>query len=212
MGCDIHLQVQRRNSKGKWKTVEKLPARACSWCSGTGKNKRDESCFSCSGTGTDTTPYDDRNYTTFGVLAGVRNYDVTPIAHARGLPDGMDNDSDYYGDHSFTWLTLAELLAHDWGHEIEHGGLVNAPTYVKWMEAGRRDWPEEWCQGTSGTVVSIVEMQALIAKGEATPGHYTKVTWTKTLADSCMSFCQFMESLRTVGEPEDVRIVFGFDN
>jgi len=60
---------------------------------------------------------DDRWYWFFGQLAGVR-HDGPPIAEPRGCPDDADDDvrefiqdSDY---HTPSWLTLAELKAHDW--------------------------------------------------------------------------------------------------
>ena len=62
---------------------------------------------------------DQRRYLLFAMLAGVRNtFGVEPIAEGRGLPEGVKNyegenpDGFYafnYGDHSFSWVTLAEL-------------------------------------------------------------------------------------------------------
>ena len=129
MGCDIHLTVEKRVD-GKWERVDNLPPRPCSWCEGRGhyEGRPQDACYSCvadpdSGKptpGVQSGPYDDRNYTVFAVLANVRNDGhVTPIDRARGLPadaarrGGEDGDWDY-GDHSFSWLTLRELLAYDW--------------------------------------------------------------------------------------------------
>ena len=66
-------------------------------------------------------PFGGRNYGVFGFLAGVRNYsDVTPIAEPRGLPDGVkNNDDNWLGDHSFSWLSVAELSAVDYDAHIE---------------------------------------------------------------------------------------------
>lgn len=214
MGCDIHLQVQRRVS-GEWVFIDELPARPCSWCDGDKKNSRGETCWECSGTGVISEAYHDRNYEAFAILADVRNrYDITPIAPPRGLPDGLatvDEYSSEFGDHSFSWLTLAELQAHDWTQKIEHSGFVNLLTYKEWKAAGADDWPDMWCQGTSADKVSNEEADRLIATGD-TSSVYTFITWHKTHADSCRSFMKFMESLTSLGAPEDVRIVFGFDS
>lgn len=92
MGCDIHTITQRR-ADGVWKN---LPV----------------------------TPFDWRSYGMFAFLAGVRNYsDIRPISMPRGLPEDFDNGEDgegeYVGDHSFSWLTLKELLDFDYDQPVE---------------------------------------------------------------------------------------------
>ena len=63
----------------------------------------------------------DRNYTLFAVLADVRNrYDLTPISEPRGWPEDFEckewnHESNsmgdrWLGDHSFSWLSVRELL------------------------------------------------------------------------------------------------------
>lgn len=68
-------------------------------------------------------PFDWRSYGMFGFLADVRNYShVPPISAARGLPlDMRDYDPDDYrfGDHSFSWLGIDELLAFDYDAMFE---------------------------------------------------------------------------------------------
>lgn len=95
MGCDIHtvLQVKKR---AKWETVA-------------------------------TDIFTGRNYALFSVLAGVRGGEE-PIATPRGYPAGfevMDDDchrvtdaggfidSYWMGDHSHSWLTVAEIVKCD---------------------------------------------------------------------------------------------------
>lgn len=73
--------------------------------------------------------YHERNYRLFGVLAGVRG-DGKPIAEPRGYPDDLSAEGKHWagmfnaqcvgecvdigpGDHSFSWLTVAELQAHE---------------------------------------------------------------------------------------------------
>lgn len=69
-------------------------------------------------------PFGNRNYSVFGFLAGVRNYSaVQPISEPRGLPkDFSCNDidgGDWLGDHSFSWLSLAELEAFNYEGMME---------------------------------------------------------------------------------------------
>lgn len=88
MGCDIHAYVEHRAAAG-WGVVDS------GWM-------------------------DVRSYGAFAFLADVRNYShVPPISQPRGFPDGRTG-ADYYEGypygqyHSTSWLTLAELLGHDY--------------------------------------------------------------------------------------------------
>lgn len=93
MGCDIHSRAERREN-GKWVVIDGLA------------------------------PFDWRSYGMFGFLAGVRNYSaIPPLSEPRGLPDDTpqsgDDYDDYLGDHSFSWLSLDELLAFDYDQPVE---------------------------------------------------------------------------------------------
>lgn len=91
MGCDIHTVAQRRTIDG-WKTL-------------------------------DFAPFDWRSYGMFGFLADVRNYSaVMPISEPRGLPDDFERIDEYepdVGDHSHSWLSVAELLDFDYDQLME---------------------------------------------------------------------------------------------
>lgn len=95
MGCDIHTVAQRRDERGAWVNVE--------------------------GPFVDSDgPFTTRNYACFALFAGVRNANGTvPISEPRGIPDGFDvyayedaTDS-WFGDHSFSWLSLDEITSVD---------------------------------------------------------------------------------------------------
>jgi hypothetical protein len=248
MGCDIHMIVERRVN-GKWERVERLPPRTCTWCDGLGhyENRPKDKCYGCnvrakritgeSTPGQDCTPYNDRNYTVFSVLAGVRNDGyITPIDKPRGLPDdathatGKDEDGDdkarwEHGDHSFTWLTLREVLDYDWKRARKDEGFVTAEVFKAWDANGGNGCPEEWCKGVAGAGIEQVtnsRMREYVADGmkeheliERIAGkrqYYTLVQWSTSVADRCKDFLAFVESLAPLGEPENVRLVFGFDS
>ena len=107
MGCDIHLVVQRRVD-GSWEDVD------------LGLGEEEMWDF-----------WEARSYDTFALLADVRNDGtITPISKPRGIPSDFDCD-DYrrpserwgqligdvehngkdLGEHSHSWVTLAEILA-----------------------------------------------------------------------------------------------------
>jgi hypothetical protein len=105
MGCDIHVVVQRRDGD-RWSVVDppaELTRTYETWSFPV---------------------FEDRNYGLFGVLAGVRDPNVAPIAEPRGLPDdaGVMFDGDGYpeingkwlGQHSFSWVSATELVGYDW--------------------------------------------------------------------------------------------------
>ncbi len=123
MGCDIWTSAQARGPDGKW--VE---------CAGD--YQKGKFCM----------PFDWRQYGMFAFLAGVRNrWNVPTIAPPRGLPDDMpdeygpicasiDDDEpfkrdNWIGDHSFTWLTVGELVSFDYNQTFpspEKGGTITS--------------------------------------------------------------------------------------
>lgn len=149
-------------------------------------------CVNCEGKGTVNGEYDDRNYSLFAILANVRNGygfagvdtgdGFVPISEPRGLPDDLSfprepdwSDDDaadnepFLGDHSFSWVSLAEVLFYDYDRVTKKRGVVDSATYNEWREKGRGR-PSEYCGGISGPNVHHVsheEMQRLIMEGKA---------------------------------------------
>ena len=108
MGCDIHMQVEYRT---------KIDG-TMQWCDGNlyEVNKFHDSY-------PDEPKYrrvhlnnERRHYTLFGLLAGIRNYGIKPIAPPRGFPKDVSKSiTEGYNSwgsdaHSASWLTLAELM------------------------------------------------------------------------------------------------------
>lgn len=130
MGCDIHIEVETLTAAG-WRHVYGAIPNGLHAVA-------------------DPDPTD-RSYLVFGRLADVRSPDDRgAIAADRRLPPDFDRaaaaaeHADYWadgacppdpeytpGDHSFTWATVAELLAADWTHvdgaevwDLSNHGLV----------------------------------------------------------------------------------------
>lgn len=171
MGTDIHPVVQRRAPGGDWEFV-KIPHAELPYDQRPEGGVYDGLCG--------------RHYLRFSILADVRNgygfagcptYEpVEPISTPRGLPydfeepipPGFDqyggryaDDADsWLGDHSFSWVSLRDLLDYDW------------------------DAPVSWPDGES-----------------------------VSLREACSDFTgQVIPWLASLGAPDDVRIVFGFDS
>lgn len=113
MGCDIHSRAEKRVDDA-WVTV--------------------------SGPFTDgPEPFGWRSYGVFAFLAGVRNYSaIPPISEPRGLPEDatVSDDDGWLGDHSFSWLSVAELLAFDYDQSIEDRRITVQTGPNAWSGAG----------------------------------------------------------------------------
>jgi hypothetical protein len=107
MGCDIHVHVEKRTTRG-WERVEERSKSPY-----YDEDPENEPEFTWERW------YAGRNYGLFSVLAGVRG-SFTPIAAPRGVPEDASADvrdqDEYWGPdgHSHSWFSLAELCAHDW--------------------------------------------------------------------------------------------------
>lgn len=137
--------------------------------------------------------------------------------------------SGWIGDHSFSHISLAELLAYNWEQVATQVGWVDLETFRAWDAKGG-GWPEGWCGDIMGPRIKKIsnqEMRALIAGGRIeknepcdpnATAHYTQVRWTDTYAKCAGDFHdKFIPALVGLGaalgvEPENVRIVFGFDS
>lgn len=164
-------------------------------------------------------PYSGRNYNLFAMLADVRNrFDINGRA-PRGVPtdataEYLEEVEEWGGDgHSHSWLTLAELEAYDWDQTVRMGGFVTAKEYEVFKKEGR---PQGYCQGVGGGNVRRIDnsnMDDLIKRGKATESDYTHVEWDKSYRDAAgEAWWKTMADLRALGSPDDVRIVFFFDN
>lgn len=209
MGCDIHLIVEQRNGR-KWKEV-------------------------------DFAEFYDRSYITFAALADVRNrWEIVPVAPQKGFPKdcsvreeiespetlwgwGGHTDRRPYanlGEHSFSWLSLAELNGYDWNQKVTESGYVGLDGYKEFLKKGQ---PTSYCQGVwGGKVVHISneEMTQRVKNRKKSPQDqhlYTLVQWTTTLSEECVGFMEFLKELNNYADlnkidPVDLRIVFGFDS
>jgi hypothetical protein len=119
MGCDIHLNVERKVGD-RWIYVPQATLQEMGWPQPEGMDDWEY----------DSQDYlwfrdqhivlpDYRNYYTFGMLAGVRQkIGVVPIDQPRGLPDDCTwKSKENVGDHSFSWLMLEEVINHTEVHE-----------------------------------------------------------------------------------------------
>jgi len=179
-----------------------------------------------------------RNYNWFSILANVRNgYGFAgvdtgdsfvpihaPNEEPRGLPDDVSSDVKKLSDswdsdgHSHSYNTLQELLDYDWdGQTRITRGIVNVENFKEFKEKGE---PSAWAGGVSNVEIVSNEVMAQIALGiygtldRNETRYYTHVEWKNTYRENVgASYLQgILDELTKYGKPENVRIVFWFDN
>lgn len=218
MGTDIHPRIEVKRD-GRWIDITgDLDTR---WESGCWENPRPWNHL------------DNRNYTLFSVLANVRNGygfagvdrgdPLPPISDNRGIPKDSPwfNDPDEQwnlGDHSFTWVTLKELLDYNWGRELVARGVVSEQEYTGMREEKRN--PRGWCGGVSGAnniTVGSEKMDSIISGAEPRDSSKTyniSAEWREDLIGRVRGFVEstipWLAGL--TDSPEDLRIVMGFDS
>lgn len=185
MGTDIHGKLQRKNYEGKWVDIGPIPLR--------------------------------RNYRLFAALADVRNgygfagvethEPLTPIAEPRGLPEDVAGWD--YGDHSFSWLSIKEILEYDgWDKPLSEVGTLTREQYEKW---DGKSVPKEWSGGCWGHGVVMTD-------DPNTEGwtHIQVKFQGRTLKDACKVFWLWLEWIKLEYdweiEKDNLRMVFGFDS
>lgn len=171
----------------------------------------------------------------FAILADVRNgrgfagEGFNVISAPKGLPDDCSSEvraiSDEYGEdgHSHSFLSLAEILAFDWQQTARHQGWVTPEEYLVFKKTGK---PSSWCGGVSGRNVEHLTNEQMefhlqrlrggtLSQKEQAVGYsaYTLVSWEEPYYESCRGFiCRAVLSMARLGSPENVRMVFFFDN
>lgn len=204
MGCDIHMKVQARDSEGNpWKVLPQDLA------------------------------WEDRNYTLFSVLANVRNGtwndEIPYISEPRGWPtdqpvpedwevveESLDEDKFFWGDHSNSWVTVAELLAYNWDNPVTMRAVVEASAFQELERTRGTRWenkPQEYYAGASNTV-SEDEARKLLSRGEDLGNRRVSTTWKSTVGEQVhLHALQWILRLaRLPYRPENIRLVFNFDS
>ena len=241
MGCDIHFYVEKRNSEGKWESadawtiqkdtttergVRKFVQYTEALC-----HSRNYNLFAILA--------NVRNGVGFADCDTGDGFQ--PIDRPRGLPEDVSIDvremSDSWGSdgHSHSYLTVDELLKYDWTQVTQERGYVTGPIYWKWQQnLSYQTTPDAWCGGVGGGTITREDMDSRITNlistaelgntslsywdkakliEEKLGSVYCQVSWEISYARCCVEFWwSTMPKLLQLGSPEDVRIVFWFDN
>ena len=196
-------------------------------------------CAPCMGTGRDLRWYSKRNYEVFAMLAGVRNrWGVRSIAAPRGMPADVSSVvADHHAwDHTPTWIALPEVLGFDWTQAVVMNttipffesntidGFMDCEYFLEWAKTPSHRPRPGWGYRSGGDIVEINEAEARNMLGILTPEDIAatfagkrlivRISWTETTyAEAAEDFLAFVETfLRPLGDPERIRLVFGFDS
>jgi hypothetical protein len=132
-------------------------------------------------------------------------------------PRGEDDNDIWFGDHSHSYLTVAELDAYDWQGVVHDSGWIEYEQWKKWiaLPVEARGVPYPYSRGVFGqTIVHLTEREATdIQHVDPTKTYYVNAQWSIPTAEVAGRFYdEVLPALRTLGAPDDVRIVFGFDS
>lgn len=237
MGCDIHLYVEKKVD-GDWVTADKWTPDKCAESLDALSVDYDDSFYHGRNYQLFSILADVRNGSGF---AGCDTGDCfTPIAAPKGLPDNASAEVKREADswdsdgHSHSYLTVQELLNYDWTQVTKRRGWVDAFNYAYWVDFRKKrgELPEEFCGGVSGGDIQHVTEEEMQRKLAAIKDRFSQCGhgWRKAVKTELVSvYCPFempqyyyqsakdflgetLPRLLALGRPDDVRIVFWFDN
>ena len=236
MGCDIHFFVENQVN-GAWLSADKWPPNKYADEEGEPPHILDykDSFYHDRNYNLFAILADVRNGSGFAGCDTGNGF--VPICEPRGVPDDVSeqvaSESDRMGvdGHSHSWLTVDELLAYDWTQTSKLRGFVNAAEYYEWNHWRRKEGegPESYrgdIFGGSVEKISEKELRRRIEEltdgdwsrqeekvKEGLPSVYCQVEWEQPYYKVARKFlAETMPRLWRLGKPEDVRIVFWFDN
>ena len=154
MGCDIHLWVEQREADGKWHRVVTVPEpyRDPWLVKSAAEHKRGTPMSGYYRLGTLRRWFDDRNYTAFGILAGVRSSEFPTIAEPRGWTEDLSDD-----------LRKLFKAAENW-EEPDESNLEEQVRRQIWKADRRKLSYEDW----------LLDQGYRIPEGDVSPGDHSE--------------------------------------
>ncbi len=154
------------------------------------------------------TPFDKRDYTVFAFLAGVRNYDhCEPLSEPKGLPDDSEElNTPLSEPENYSYSGYDNGTAYTKKGKIECDADYHSPSFLTLKELLDFDYDKTfWNRRVTKQIApNAFNGAALAEEGEGKVLSYRENLGTQFFKD--------LEWLKELGSPEDVRIVFYFDN
>jgi hypothetical protein len=241
VGCDIHLFVEKRNEKGAWEVQLEMEDETLKWTDQNGEKREKvyrRNRFTYDGRNYDLFAMlaNVRNGSAFaGVKTGVG---FVPIDHPRGLPDDVSEDvaeeSDEWGidGHSHSWILLTEWLDYDLDHQkTKHRITLKEDEYREYKKSG--ELPKMWGIPFAGYNVFVIPEEEYLKtdeqeledlrntdcvspyrEGVTTKPYIYIELYKETPYRECIGkeWTKLIEKCLEFPNPDDVRLVFWFDN
>lgn len=186
MGCDIHSFAERKRN-GKWEKVEEGFIELSQFEKDCQKKEKGNE------------PFDWRSYSMFAFLADVRNYDCCePLSEPKGFPDDSEFLNSIYDEDAFYGVATTNK------QDIEE--FYHSCSYLTLKELLDFDYTKTFWNRrvTKQTGSNSWNGASLAEEGEG-----EIVSYRDNLGEG---FFKELEELKTLGEPENVRVVFYFDS
>lgn len=145
MGCDIHLFVEKYDGN-KWVSMDNWKMeKECDFCD---KDEiKDCQEYDCNGkierftySRYEDLFYTGRNYSLFGILAGVRDSKMKMISDEKGFPDDASDEVSKYFEswgcdaHTPSYLSLKELVEYPWDEPLYTQNVtLELEDYIGWV-------------------------------------------------------------------------------
>ncbi len=157
-------------------------------------------------------PFDWRSYGMFGFLADVRNYsNIPPLGDKKGLPDDSEYlNSELQSPTGFNYGYVDNGTAYTVKESVEKDLDYHSKSYYTLKELVDFDYDKTF-EDLRYTKTTKLLGGGIISNGAevAEPGHGSITTFREFLGEG---FFEHIEILKTLESPENVRIIFWFDN
>jgi hypothetical protein len=241
MGCDIHLYVEKKDKSGKWVTADNWDKTKDVDYERRFYSSRNYSLFAILADVRNECGLAAK-YGFSRLVPDAEDDIYIPISAPRGLPCGATPEvraaaEHWEGDgHSYSWLLLSEILAYDWTQVVTRRGWLSVVEYWAWNRWGRYhgEQPKSWCVSVGGGGVKHLTAEAMTAAVDSVlsglpkdapyatqeqaiisqlGGTYAMFEWQVSYYQACAGFWgSAIPKLLHLGNPEDIRLVFWFDN
>lgn len=182
MGCDIHSIAEVKNTEGKWTLVGDV------FPLGEFERSWYKKDFN-------NLPFDWRSYSMFGFLANVRNYSHSEyVSEPKGLPD----DSEWLNEYDYDGQSRKEIG--EAGGYHSHSWLTVAELIA--FDYDQLFWDRRCMKQTGPNSWNGASFAENENEGEIK-------TYRQHLG---VHFFEHLSILSSLGESEDVRVIFWFDN
>lgn len=213
MESGLHLYVEKRNEKGKWISAD-------TWSYATDKEKTRKIWY---------VDYDNSLFPSASERICELFHDV--LAPLRGLPKDANfkikNCFESWGSDAQdpSWILASEFINFDWNREVQNIGFLSLSTYggllygITPFDSFDPEYSEEAVLIDEKKMIELInsiEAKSIEEFYDKSRGlsnkYYCKTSWMESYGHYHQWHKWFVKDLMKIGNPEEVRLVYWFDN